>query len=79
MGRRRFSRVDASAKPGPIPHLHHGAGTQVVASLTVTVQTPRDDVPQKASRGKYITLAVLLLWVAAVFVFTLFKYAGRVA
>ena len=27
-------------------------------------------------RGKYITLVVLVLWVAAIFVFTLFKFSG---
>ena len=79
MGGRGFARVDAFAEPGSVPHLYHGTGTQIMASLIVTGQDSREDVPRKSSRGKYITLAVLLLWVAAVFVFTLFKYSGRVA
>lgn len=33
--------------------------------------------PARSSRGKYITLVVLLVWVAAVFVFTLFKFSGN--
>ena len=36
----------------------------------------RKDSPVGNSRGKYVTLAFLLLWVAAVFVFTFFKFSG---
>jgi hypothetical protein len=32
--------------------------------------------PPHVKRGKYLTLAFLLAWVAAVFVFTLFKFSG---
>lgn len=32
--------------------------------------------PTKNSRGKYITLALLIAWVAGVFVFTLLKFSG---
>ncbi|MEP7154457.1 MAG: hypothetical protein ABI905_01695 [Betaproteobacteria bacterium] len=32
--------------------------------------------PVRSSRAKYVTLAVLVAWVAAVFVFTLFKFTG---
>jgi hypothetical protein len=35
----------------------------------------REPAPGKA---KYMTLAVLLVWVAAVFVFTLWKFGGAV-
>jgi hypothetical protein len=34
------------------------------------------EVPNKSARGKYITLAILVAWVAGVFVFTLFKFSG---
>jgi len=30
----------------------------------------------RSPRAKYLTLAVLLAWVAAVFIFTLFKFNG---
>jgi hypothetical protein len=32
--------------------------------------------PTKRSRGKYITLALLVAWVIGVFVFTLLKFSG---
>jgi len=32
----------------------------------------------RSSRGKYITLAILLAWVMGVFIFTLFKFSGNV-
>lgn len=32
--------------------------------------------PTKNSRGKYITLAVLVAWVIGVFVITLVKFSG---
>jgi hypothetical protein len=32
--------------------------------------------PVGKSRGKYLTLALLLVWVAAVFAFTFFKFSG---
>jgi hypothetical protein len=35
----------------------------------------REPLPAKA---KYVTLAVLLVWVAAVFAFTLWKFGGVV-
>ena len=33
-------------------------------------------VPARNPRGKYITLVVLLLWVAAVLTFTFLKFSG---
>ena len=30
----------------------------------------------RSARGKYLTLVVLLLWVAAVFTFTFLKFSG---
>jgi hypothetical protein len=41
------------------------------ASLPAT--TP---VAKASGRGKYITLVLLLIWVVAVFLFTLFKLPG---
>ena len=32
--------------------------------------------PSRNGRGKYVTLVVLLLWVAAVFAFTFLKFSG---
>jgi len=34
------------------------------------------DVPARNPRGKYVTLVVLLLWVAAVLTFTFLKFSG---
>ena len=34
------------------------------------------DVPARNARGKYVTLVVLLLWVAAVIAFTFLKFSG---
>ncbi|MEO8102234.1 MAG: hypothetical protein ABI790_06895 [Betaproteobacteria bacterium] len=34
------------------------------------------EVPPRSGRGKYVTLAVLLLWVVAVLTFTFLKFAG---
>lgn len=34
------------------------------------------DLPARNPRGKYVTLVVLLLWVAAVFAFTFLKFSG---
>ncbi|MBL0121198.1 MAG: hypothetical protein IPP88_00185 [Betaproteobacteria bacterium] len=36
------------------------------------------DVPARNTRGKYVTLVVLLLWVAAVLTFTFLKFSGAV-
>jgi hypothetical protein len=33
-------------------------------------------IPVARSRGKYVTLVLLLVWVAAVFAFTFFKFSG---
>jgi len=34
------------------------------------------DLPARKTRGRYVTLVVLLLWVAAVFAFTFLKFSG---
>lgn len=39
---------------------------------------PGDTTPRNP-RGKYITLAVLLLWIAAVLAFTFFKFSKTIA
>jgi hypothetical protein len=36
------------------------------------------ETPERNSRAKYWTLAVLVVWLVAVFVFTLFKYSAGV-
>ena len=37
---------------------------------------PANQDQARSPRAKYVTLVVLLAWVAAVFVFTLFKFNG---
>lgn len=44
--------------------------------MDANVANSPDKVPAKSSRGKYVTLAFLLVWVAAVFAFTFFKFSG---
>ena len=39
-------------------------------------EAPKDSRNARNPRAKYATLTVLLVWVAAVFVFTLFKFSG---
>ena len=34
------------------------------------------DAPPRNAHGKYVTLALLLLWVAAVLAFTFLKFSG---
>jgi hypothetical protein len=42
-------------------------------------KTAPGDATPRNPRGKYITLAVLLLWVAAVLLFTFFKFSKSIA
>jgi hypothetical protein len=39
------------------------------------ISAPRD-ANSKSTRGKYLTLVILVMWVIAVFVFTIFKFSG---
>lgn len=41
-------------------------------------KTAPDDATPRNPRGKYITLALLLLWVAAVLAFTFFKFSKAI-
>ncbi len=35
-------------------------------------------IPARNARGKYVTLVVLLIWVAAVLTFTFLKFSGAI-
>jgi hypothetical protein len=39
-------------------------------------QAPTAPIVVKSSKGKYITLAILLTWVAGVLIFTMLKFKG---